>query len=203
MAVAIFAGSSSMRTISAASMAASEPRAPMAIPISALESTGASFIPSPTNASFSFSPLAAMSFSTSSTLSPGRSSLLTSSTPSSLPTASATFLASPVSMTTFSTPAALRPLMASFAFGLTTSDMSIYPAYFPSTATWISVPTDAGTAASIFIFFMSLTFPAATSCPSTTADTPCPLISFASDTLLLSISLPYASFRLLLIGWLE
>ena len=163
MAVAIFAGSSSMRTISAASIAASEPRAPMAIPISALESTGASLIPSPTNASFSFSPLAAMSFSTSSTLSPGRSSLLTSSTPSSLPTASATFFASPVSITTFSTPAALRPRMASFAFGLTTSDMRIYPAYFPSTATWISVPTDVGTAACIFICFMSLTFPAATS----------------------------------------
>ena len=43
-----FLKSSSIRTISAASIAASEPRDPMANPTSALMSTGASFIPSPT-----------------------------------------------------------------------------------------------------------------------------------------------------------
>ncbi len=48
-------GSSSISTMSAASIAASDPMAPMAIPISALERTGASLMPSPTNASFSFS----------------------------------------------------------------------------------------------------------------------------------------------------
>ena len=47
---AIFAGLSSISTISAASIAASEPILPMAIPISARDSTGASLIPSPTKA---------------------------------------------------------------------------------------------------------------------------------------------------------
>ena len=40
-------GSSFISTTSAASMAASEPKAPMATPTSARESTGASFTPSP------------------------------------------------------------------------------------------------------------------------------------------------------------
>ena len=51
MALAIFRGSSSISTTSAASMAASEPMAPMAMPISARDSTGASLTPSPTKAS--------------------------------------------------------------------------------------------------------------------------------------------------------
>jgi len=50
MAMAIFLGSSSMMTTSEASMAASEPMAPMVIPMSALTSDGASLIPSPTKA---------------------------------------------------------------------------------------------------------------------------------------------------------
>ena len=54
MALEIFNGSSSINTISAASMAASLPKAPIAIPISALDNTGASLIPSPTKARFSF-----------------------------------------------------------------------------------------------------------------------------------------------------
>ena len=135
MAVAILAGSSSISTMSAASIAASEPSAPIAIPISALESTGASLIPSPTNASTSFLSLLPRSFSTSSTLSAGRSSLLTTSMPSSLPTASATFLASPVSITTLLTPAFFNDLTACADVGLTTSDIIIQPAYVPSTAT--------------------------------------------------------------------
>ena len=64
MALDIFMGSSSIRTTSAASMAASEPIAPMAMPISARESTGASFMPSPTKASLPFLPVSASSFST-------------------------------------------------------------------------------------------------------------------------------------------
>ena len=82
MALAIFSGSSSISTTSAASMAASEPIAPMAMPISARLSTGASLMPSPTNASLSLPPLSASSFSTCATLSAGSSSLCTSSTPS-------------------------------------------------------------------------------------------------------------------------
>ena len=74
MAAAILDGSSVMITTSAASMAASLPRPPMAIPMSALARTGASLMPSPTNTSLPFDDLDAMIFSTSSTLSPGSSS---------------------------------------------------------------------------------------------------------------------------------
>ncbi len=79
MALAIFIGSSSISTTSAASMAASEPMAPMAMPMSARPSTGASLMPSPTKASFSFSDLFFSSSSTFATLSAGSSSLYTSS----------------------------------------------------------------------------------------------------------------------------
>ena len=73
-----------MRTISAASMATSVP-APMAIPISALVSAGASFIPSPTMTTLprSFSLRMTLSFPSGST------PAMTSSTPASLPMASA------------------------------------------------------------------------------------------------------------------
>ena len=125
MAVAIFTGSSSIRTISAASIAASAPSAPMAIPKSTLESTGASLIPSPTKASFSFFPFDSNIFSTSVTLSAGRSSLFTTSTPISSATDSATFLASPVNITTCLTPAAFKPATAALALGFTTSDIRI------------------------------------------------------------------------------
>ena len=50
MASAIFEGLSSINTTSAASMAASLPKAPIAIPTSARANTGASLIPSPTKA---------------------------------------------------------------------------------------------------------------------------------------------------------
>ena len=51
-----------------------------------------------------------------------------------------------------------------------------------------------------FSWFMSLSFPTATSRPSTFAMTPLPLISRMSETRLRSISRPYALRRLLLIG---
>ena len=51
----IFLKSSFIITISAASMAASEPTPPIAIPTSDIDNTGASFIPSPTKATFLFS----------------------------------------------------------------------------------------------------------------------------------------------------
>lgn len=73
MAFAILSRSSSIKTMSAASIAASEPIAPIAIPISARDNTGASFIPSPTKASLPDATCS--SFSTCSTLSPGNSSL--------------------------------------------------------------------------------------------------------------------------------
>ena len=135
IAFAIFFGSSSIRTTSAASIAASDPSAPMAIPISALDNTGASLIPSPTNASFSFSDFCSRSSSTFATLSAGRSSLYTSPIPNSSATLSATRFISPVSITVLVMPAFFRSLTASFACGFNLSEIRICPAYLPSTAT--------------------------------------------------------------------
>ena len=140
IALAIFSGSSSMSTISAASMAASEPMAPMAMPISALERTGASLIPSPTKASFPLAGFCASSSSTLATLSAGSSSAWTSSIPRSAATCSATFRESPVSMTVFSTPERFSARTASLACGFSMSEITICPAYLPSTAMWMIVP---------------------------------------------------------------
>ena len=123
IALEIFIGSSSIRTTSAASIAASEPKAPMAMPMSALVSTGASLIPSPAKASF---PLpSARSISTMATLSAGSSSLWTSSIPSSPATLSAMTFESPVSMTVLATPACLSAQMAAPEVGLTTSEITM------------------------------------------------------------------------------
>ena len=203
MAFEIFNGSSSIKTMSAASIAASEPIAPIAMPMSARPSTGASLMPSPTNASFSFSGFPCKRASTFSTFPAGKSSLYTSSMPSSPATASATFFASPVSMTVLRTPAAFNARTASFACGFTTSEITMWPAYLPSMAMWMIVPTLWHGINGMPRWSMSLSLPAATETPSTFARTPLPLISWMSDTRLRSISLPYARCRLLLIGWEE
>ena len=140
MALDIFMGSSSIRTTSAASMAASEPIAPMAMPISARESTGASFMPSPTKASLPFLPVSASSFSTSATLSAGSRSLRYSSMPSFFAMYSATRPISPVSMTVFFTPIFFSSAMAALEVGFSTSDITTWPAYLPSMAMCIMVP---------------------------------------------------------------
>ena len=75
MALTILEGLSSIKTTSAASMAASLPSAPMAIPISARANTGASFIPSPTKARVLLADFSLSRRSTCSTLSAGISSL--------------------------------------------------------------------------------------------------------------------------------
>ncbi len=117
-------------------MAASEPIAPMAMPMSARVSTGASLMPSPTKASLPLpAPCAwvsSSSFSTSATLSCGSSCARNSSMPSSFATAAATSARSPVSMTVFFTPAARKAATASAASGLTTSAMTMWPRYVPS-----------------------------------------------------------------------
>ena len=71
----ILDGSSVIKTISAASIALSAPSPPIAIPISAKANTGASFIPSPTKASFPFSDFSFNNSSTFSTLPSGKSSV--------------------------------------------------------------------------------------------------------------------------------
>ena len=172
-----------------------EPSAPIAIPISALESTGASLIPSPTNASISSLPLLLRSFSTSITLSAGKSSLLTSSTPSFPATCSATFLASPVSIITFLTPAFLSAAIACCDVGLITSDITIQPAYMPPIATYTSVPRAFSMLSfpallSMLYLFISFKLPANTSLPPISAFTPCPLISSISVTCPVSTSIP-------------
>ena len=125
-------GSSSTITISAASMAASEPMFPMAIPTSALASEGASLIPSPMNTVVPFDSV--MISSSFEVLSAGRSSDSKRSSPNSFDIDSATDLPSPVSMQ------ALNPIpfslsTASRDSSFRESEISMWPAYLPSTAT--------------------------------------------------------------------
>ena len=82
-------------TTSAASMATSAP-APMAIPISALVSAGASLMPSPTIITFPFFCNSRITLS----FPPGSTPAITSSTPAFNPTALAVRSLSPVSITT-------------------------------------------------------------------------------------------------------
>ena len=107
MAVATFPSESSMRTTSAASIAASDPRTPIAIPTSALASTGASFMPSPTNASVAPAGFSERNCSTAETLSCGNNSERYSSIPRRDAISAATSSLSPVSITTRETPACL------------------------------------------------------------------------------------------------
>ena len=121
-------GLSSMSTTSAASIAASEPIAPMAMPTSARVSTGASLMPSPTKASLPLPDSAASSASTRSTLSPGSSCAWNSSSPSRLATAAATSSRSPVSMTVRLTPAACRSRIVCSASAFMVSAITMWPA---------------------------------------------------------------------------
>ena len=68
-------GSSVINTTSAASIAASLPSPPIAIPMSEIAKTGASLIPSPIKAKFPFSDLFFINSSTFSTLSLGSNSV--------------------------------------------------------------------------------------------------------------------------------
>ena len=93
--------SSSISTTSAASIAASDPMLPMVMPISALVSTGASLMPSPTNASFSFLVFPSGGVLPVPPYLPAAVPACTSSIPSSFATSIAASLRSPVSMTHF------------------------------------------------------------------------------------------------------
>ena len=110
---------------------------------------------------------------------------------------------SPVSITVLVMPAFFRSLIASFACGFNLSEIRMCPAYFPFTATWTIVPTSSHSLYSTFRYFISLALPAATGIPSTFAVTPLPLSSSISVTRSRLICLPYAFWRLLLIGWEE
>ncbi len=136
----ILDGASFIITTSAASMAASDPSPPMAMPMSALAREGASLMPSPTKAVVLPFGHSAISLSSSAVLSPGRSSNTTSSIPSLPPTSLHMRSASPDSITVLSTSRALSPAMASSESSLTTSETTIWPRYLPSFATWTFVP---------------------------------------------------------------
>ena len=158
--------------------------------MSARPSTGASLMPSPTKASFAFFPFCSNNRSTWVTLSLGSNSLWTSSMPRSEATFSATLFASPVSITVFSTPAFFNSAIAFLEFGFSISEITIWPAYAPSIATWMIVPTEWQSTYGIFSLFINLGLPTATSMPSTFAINPCPLISSISVTRLRLISFP-------------
>ena len=126
---------SSIITTSAASIAASLPSDPIAIPTSARAKTGASLMPSPIKAKVCFSSVDLSNASTFSTLSPGNNSLHTSSTPNCFPTASPTDFLSPVNITTSFTPAAFISSIAALASGLISSEMRMVPKNLASLAT--------------------------------------------------------------------
>ena len=110
-----------IRTTSAASIATSVP-APIAIPISALVSAGASLIPSPTIATFPFS----FSLRITCSFPSGSTPAITSSTPACCPMAFAVRSLSPVSMTTW-IPMFCNSLIACGLSSLMTSATAITP----------------------------------------------------------------------------
>ena len=204
MATATSDGLSSISTTSAASMAASDPMAPIAMPTSARASTGASFMPSPTNARVASSSRESISPSTWSSLSWGRSSAWNSSIPSSRATTSAVTSRSPVSMTVRRTPCSLSARTACPASGFTSSETCTCPAYAPSTATCTTDPPSvwqvSGTAPTSRI---RVALPTATRCPFTVAKTPRPASSVTSLTTQSSSSSGNASLSAAAIGWVE
>ena len=120
-----FEGLSSRMTRSAAAIAASEPRPPMATPTSDCASTGASFMPSPTKTSvLPFASLARYACMNC-TLSAGRHLACTSSSCKVSPTASAADSLSPVSIATVETPACRNACTACAASGLIVSAIRI------------------------------------------------------------------------------
>ena len=122
----IFMGLSFINTMSAASMAASLPTAPMAMPMSASLMTGASLMPSPTKA-MGDRACSLRSASTNLTLSIGSSSAWNSSMFTFLAISLATSLRSPVSMIVFPTPEVFSLAMVSADCGFRLSETTICP----------------------------------------------------------------------------
>ena len=199
----ILDGSSVIMAISAASIALSAPSPPIAIPISASASTGASFIPSPTNTSFPFSVFVFINSSTFSTFPSGNSSVYTSSSPSSFPTVSPTSFLSPVSITVFLIPFFFNSCIAIFESSFILSAIRIYPANLLFIATYIIVPISLHFVYSIFFSFISFSFPTNILLSCIFAFTPKPDNSSVLDINFVSISFPYAFFTDNAIGWFE
>ena len=163
-------------TMSAASMAMSVP-APMAMPMSARESAGASLMPSPTMAVFPAVCKARMAAS----FSAGRTWAMTSSTPAARPMAAAVRRLSPVSMTTRS-PIALSWAMAATLSSRRVSATAIKPRETPSRAKKRGVLPSSARASAVSASAVGRTalpltkarLPPQRRCPSMTAVSPWP-----------------------------
>ncbi|CDC69687.1 uncharacterized protein BN580_00588 [Candidatus Colimorpha enterica] len=139
-----------MSTASEADAAMSVP-APIAIPVSALVSAGASFIPSPTIAVLP----SRQSFATSFSFPSGRTPAITSVIPTCFATAFAVFSLSPVSMTT-RMPISRSCLTASGLSSLITSATAIIPQSLPPQEKNSGVlPSDASPSASLRNFSLT------------------------------------------------
>ena len=112
----------------------------MAMPMSALASTGASLIPSPTKAKVFPGCLRPSNSSTLATLSPGSRLPYTWVIPSFSATAFPTSSLSPVSITKFTTPFFVKFFKASGTSSRTASEMTIAPKYPDSSARYKVVP---------------------------------------------------------------
>jgi hypothetical protein len=184
MACAILAGSSSISTTSAASMAASLPSAPMAMPTSARLSTGASLMPSPTKASrparASFRPAA---FPPDRPCPAGSSSACTSSRPSSFATLLGHGLAVARQHDGLAHAGGFQPgdgLLCDC--GLISSADDDMAAYWPSTATCMMVPSWSQGFQATPALVHQRAVARATVLPSTVAVTPWPPSSSTSVT---------------------
>ena len=190
IAVFILDGSSVIITISAASIALSAPKPPIAIPISARAKTGASFIPSPTNTNFPFSVFSLSNCSTFSTFPSGNNSVYTLSIPSSLATLSPTSFLSPVSITVCFILFFFRSSIAFLESSFISSDITIYPASSLFIAIYTIVPTSLHFVYFTFFSCINFSFPAKTSLSSILATTPRPDNSSVLEIKFVSISFP-------------
>ena len=144
---------------------------------------------SPTFSLF-FISITVFSPSTFKTFSCGRSSEKYSSITRFPATLSATFLESPVSITILFTPTFFNSSTAYFDSSFSTSEITMCPEYSPSIAIWIIVPVLWHSEKPIEYLFINFEFPARIFFPSTTAQTPSPLISSILEIRFLSISFP-------------
>jgi hypothetical protein len=144
------------------------------------------------------------SSSTASTLPAGSSSAWKVSIPSFSATSRATSFRSPVSITVFLTPSFFRAAIAEALSSLMRSLITMWPAYFPSTATWIMVPGRWQSCHFAPMLSIIFEFPTQTLRPSTFARMPWPAISSTSLILHPSVaSFGKAARRASPIGWVE
>ena len=112
------------------------------------------------------------SSSTRDTLPSGRSSAWNSSMPACLATASAAAFRSPVSIIVLALHSFFSEASAAGVPGFISSDITIYPAYFPSTAQCTTVPAESTAGTGIFSRSIRRWLPTRAVLPPTCARTP-------------------------------